>query len=75
MEFSSLPHADDRHAAEVERIVHCLQHYGGVLTKERLLETCNADRWPTTESFDLALSKAVKSGRVRRLTDELFEAA
>jgi hypothetical protein len=75
MEFSSLPHAGNRDAAEIERIVHCLEHYGGVLTQPRLFENCNGDRWPTTESFDVALSKAVKSGRVRKLSDELYEAA
>lgn len=73
MEFSSLPHAGDRSSAEVERIVHCLEHYGGVLTRARLREGCDGASWPTGESFHAALSRAVKSGRVRKLSNDLYE--
>ncbi|MFL5825527.1 MAG: hypothetical protein ACJ76V_03290 [Thermoleophilaceae bacterium] len=76
MEYFSPPNPlpGNRHAAEIDRIVHLLDSYG-VLTKERLLELCGADRWPSTESFDAALSRAVRSGRVRRLGAELYENA
>jgi hypothetical protein len=76
MEYFTPPNPlpQNRHAAEIERIVRLLDSYG-VLTKERLLDFCAADRWPSTESFDAALNRAVRSGRVRKLGDELYENA
>jgi hypothetical protein len=44
----------------------------GVLTRESLYEAAGATRWHVP--FDVALQRAVAAGRVRRLTDDLFEA-
>lgn len=57
--------------AEVEDIVRTLRGYG-VLTRERLAEMSHAGRWRES-TFDLALASAVDAGRVRRLSDELYE--
>jgi len=44
----------------------------GVLTREGLLEAVHAECWRVP--FEVALERAVRSGRVRRLSDDLFEA-
>ena len=57
--------------AGVEEIVRCLRG-AGVLTYDRLAERVAADRWPDG-SFKTTLKHAIKSGRVRQLSDNLYE--
>ncbi len=68
---SRWPHS--RGEAEVEDVVSVLREYG-VLTHERLVEFCGAARW-SDHGFRRALDRAVSTGRVRRLGDDLYEAA
>lgn len=63
------PHT--RQDAEVEDIVRALRGYG-VLTRARLLDVSGADRWPD-RGANRAIARAVSSGRVKRLGDELYE--
>lgn len=44
----------------------------GVLTREGLRDACHAEGWEV--AFETALARAVKAGRVRELTPDLFEA-
>lgn len=67
-------HLKAQSQAEVHRIEHFLRSYG-VLTRGRLAELCGADRWHDPAGFDGALLAAVRAGRVRALTDQLYELA
>jgi hypothetical protein len=62
-----------RHQAEIARMERILRSYGGVLTRERLLTECGADKWPVLDTFRRALDDAIASGRVRALGSELVE--
>jgi hypothetical protein len=44
----------------------------GILTRHALFELADAEHWHVP--FDVALDRAVQSGRVRRLTDDLYAA-
>jgi hypothetical protein len=44
----------------------------GVLTRERLFEAAHAETWNVP--FERVLRRAVRAGRVRQLTGDLFEA-
>jgi hypothetical protein len=57
--------------ARQRKLRRTLESYG-VLTREGLREAVHADCWHVP--FDVALERAVRSGRVRQLTDDLFEA-
>jgi hypothetical protein len=65
------PHG--REEAEVEDIVRALRGYGA-LTRARLLDLCGAAHWPDSGA-KRALARAVSSGRVRQLGDDLYEVA
>ena len=56
--------------ARQRRIRHVLQEYG-CLTHDTLRNLCHADGWEVP--FEVVLTNAVRSGRVKRLSDELFE--
>jgi hypothetical protein len=56
--------------ARQRRIRHVLEGYG-VLTHDSLRELCHADGWEVP--FDVVLTRAVRRGQVKRLSDELFE--
>lgn len=60
-----------RQDAEVEDIVRALRGYG-VLTRARLLEVSGAAQW-SDRGANRAIARAVSSGRVKRLGDELYE--
>ena len=45
----------------------------GVLTRSSLAELAGAEHWSV--DFNVVLSRAVDSGQIRALTDELFEAS
>jgi hypothetical protein len=60
-------HVEARHRM-LQRV---LESYG-VLTYERLRELSHADCWET--AFSVVLERAVRSGRVRRLSNDLYEA-
>lgn len=64
--------AHSRREAEVEDIVAALRRYG-VLARPRLAELCGAGHW-SEPGFAQALARAVSSGKVRPLDDELYEA-
>jgi hypothetical protein len=68
---STRPHS--RQEAEVEDIVRALRGYG-VLTRARLLDLCGAAHW-SDAGARRALARAVSSGRIRRLGDDLYEIA
>ena len=53
------------------RIHHMLKSYK-VLTHDSLRDLCHADAWEVP--FEVVLTRAVRSGQVRRLSDELYEA-
>ena len=63
------PHS--RQEAEIEEFVRALRGYG-VLTRARLLDVCGAARW-SDAGARRALARAVSSGRIRRLGDDLYE--
>ncbi len=63
------PHS--REEAEVEDVVSALSAYR-TLTRKRLVEICGARHWSDT-GFRRALEKAVSTGKVRRLDDDLYE--
>jgi hypothetical protein len=65
--------AHTRQEAEVEDIVRALRGYR-VLTRARLLEVCGAAHWSDTGARR-ALARAVSSGRIKRLGDDLYEIA
>ena len=64
-------HAHDRYEAEVRQLIRALRGYG-VLTGERLREVAGGRNW-SAGTFDGALGSAVRSRRIRRLGDELYE--
>lgn len=66
---SPWPHS--REEAEVEAVVSALRGYG-VLTRARLAEVSGAAHW-SDSGFRRALARAVSSGRIRRLGDNLYE--
>jgi nucleotide-binding universal stress UspA family protein len=68
---SSTPPAHSRQDAEVEDIVRALRGYR-VLTRSRLMEACGAAHW-TDAGFRRALARAVSTGRIRRLGEDLYE--
>jgi hypothetical protein len=63
------PHS--RQEAEVEDIVRALRGYG-VLTRARLLDVCRATHW-SDAGAKRALARAVSTGRIRQLGDDLYE--
>jgi osmotically inducible protein OsmC len=65
------PHS--REEAEIENIVRAVRSYG-VLTRSRLLDICGAVHW-SDSGARRALARAVSSGRVRQLGDDLYEIA
>jgi hypothetical protein len=65
------PHS--RQEAEIEDIVRALRGYG-VLTRARLLDVCRATHW-SDAGAKRALARAVSSGRIRQLGDDLYEIA
>ena len=69
----SSPWPHTRQEAEVEDIVHALRRYG-VLTRSRLLDVCGAAHW-SDAGAERALARAVSSGRIRQLGDDLYEIA
>jgi lipoyl-dependent peroxiredoxin len=70
---SSTPWPHSRQEAEVEDIVRALRGYG-VLTRARLLDICGAAHW-SDHGAKRALARAVSSGRIRQLGDDLYEIA
>jgi hypothetical protein len=70
---SRLPQLHTRREAQTEDIVRALRRYG-VLTRARLLDVCGAAHWSDTGA-EQALAHAVRSGRIRRLGDDLYEIA
>ena len=66
---STRPHS--RQEAEVEEIVRALRGYG-VLTRARLLDVCRATHW-SDAGAKRALARAVSTGRIRQLGDDLYE--
>ena len=71
LETGSSPWPHSRQEAEVEDIVHALRGYR-VLTRARLAEICGAAHW-SDPGFRQALARAVSTGRVRQLGDDLYE--
>jgi 3-phenylpropionate/trans-cinnamate dioxygenase ferredoxin reductase subunit len=70
---STSPWPHSRQEAEVEDVVRALRGHR-VLTRARLIEACGAAHW-SEPGFARALNKALSSGRVRRLGDDLYELA
>jgi hypothetical protein len=70
---STSPWPHSRHEAEVEDIVRALRTYG-VLTRARLLDVCGAAHW-SDAGGRRALARAVSSGRIKQLGDDLYEIA
>jgi osmotically inducible protein OsmC len=68
---STSPWPHSRHEAEVEDIVRALRTYG-VLTRARLLDVCGAAHW-SDSGGRRALARAVSSGRIKQLGDDLYE--
>jgi len=64
-------HAHSHLEARHRRLQRLLQSYG-VLTYDGLRTLADADCWETP--FTVVLDRAIESGRVRRLSDDLFEA-
>jgi hypothetical protein len=65
--LGSRSHAEARQ----RKLQRTLQSYG-VLTGERLREAAGAESWRTP--FELTLKRAISAGRVRRLSEDLYEA-
>jgi lipoyl-dependent peroxiredoxin len=70
---SSSPPRHSRQDVEVEDIVRALRGYG-VLTRARLLDFSGAADW-SDSGGKRALARAVSSGRIRQLGDDLYEIA
>ncbi len=68
---SQSPWPHSRAEAEVEDVVSALRGFG-VLTREDLVEACGATHW-SDHGFRRALDRAVSSGKIRRLSDDLYE--
>ena len=64
--------ADSYTLARRRKLRRTLKSQRGVLTRDELREVAHADRWHVP--FGVALERAVGAGRVRELTDALFEA-
>ena len=64
---------DARHESEIAHMERVLRSYGGVLTRERLLAECGADKWAVLDDFRRALDEAIAAGRVIPLGSELVE--
>jgi hypothetical protein len=67
--LSTRPHS--RQEAEIEDLVRALRGYG-VLTRARLLDVCGATHW-SDAGAKRALARAVSTGRIRQLGDDLYE--
>jgi hypothetical protein len=67
--WSARPHS--RQEAEVEDLVRALRGYG-VLTRTLLLDVCGAAHW-SDAGARRALARAVSTGRIRQLGDDLYE--
>jgi len=63
------PHS--RQEAEIEDLVRALRRYG-VLTRARLLDVCRATHWSDAGAKQ-ALARAVSTGRISQLGDDLYE--
>ena len=63
-------HPRSMHEAEIEHLCRVLQGYG-TLTRDHLYEQCARD-W-THGTFKSVLAEAVRQGRVRRLSEEIYE--
>jgi hypothetical protein len=70
---SSSTRSLSRQEAEVEDIVRALRGYG-MLTRARLLDVCRATHW-SDAGAKRALARAVSTGRIRPLGDDLYEIA
>ena len=70
---STSPWPHSRQEAEVEDIVRALRRYG-VLTRARLLDACGAAHW-SPSAGKRALARAVASGQIKPLGDDLYEIA
>ena len=57
--------------ARQRKLRRTLQSYG-VLTRERLREAAGAESWRTP--FELTLKRAIGARRIRRLSEDLYEA-
>jgi hypothetical protein len=66
---STRPHS--RQEAEIEELVRALRGYG-VLTRARLFDVCRATHW-SDAGAKRALARAVSTGRIRQLGDDLYE--
>lgn len=64
-------HPRTRVGAEIEELVRTLRGFG-VLTYERLREFSGGEHW-SDPSFDAVLGDAVRAGRIRKLSDDLYE--
>jgi lipoyl-dependent peroxiredoxin len=70
---SSSPWPHSHQEAEVEDIVRALRGYG-VLTRARLLDVCGVAHW-SDSGAKRAIARAVSSGRIRQLGDDLYAIA
>jgi osmotically inducible protein OsmC len=70
---STSPWPHSRQEAEVEDLVRALRRYG-VLTRARLLDVCGAAHW-SPSAGKRALARAVASGQIKPLGDDLYEIA
>ena len=60
-----------RQEVEIEDLVRALRGYG-VLTRARLLDVCGATHW-SDAGATRALARAVSTGTIRQLGDDLYE--
>lgn len=70
---STSPWPHSRAEAEVDDIVRALRTHG-VLTRARLMEACGAAHW-SDAGGRRALARAVSSGKIKRLGDDLYAIA
>jgi hypothetical protein len=63
--------AHSRVEARHRTLQRVLQSYG-VLTYESLRDLAHTDRWETP--FSVVLERAIETGHVRRISDDLYEA-
>ena len=64
-------HEHGEHHAETDDLVRTLRSYG-CLTKDRLIELSGAEHW-RAHTFNTALGDAVAQGRIKKLSEDLFE--
>jgi hypothetical protein len=69
---SHLPVATSHATARQRKLQRLLRSYG-VLTHDDLRELAHAGAWQVP--FETVLRNAIASGRVRQLSDDLYEAA